>query len=148
MNPAQILEWIPHRPPFLFIDEVLELEADRIVTSAQADPAAPYFQGHYPGNPVMPGVLICECAFQAGALLLARRLGKSATAAGTPVLTRISEAKFRQVVRPGKTLRVEVKLDEELGGAYFMTGRVMVDDRPALRVAFACTLVTEGEAAQ
>jgi 3-hydroxyacyl-[acyl-carrier-protein] dehydratase len=144
MNP-EIARDIPHRPPFLFIDDVVEWTADRMVTQYRADPAAEFFKGHYPGNPVMPGVLICECAFQAGALLLARRMGVEVAAGGTPVLTRINEAKFRHMVRPGDVLAVEVQLDEELGGAYFMTGRVTAGGNSVLRVTFACTLIS-GEA--
>jgi 3-hydroxyacyl-[acyl-carrier-protein] dehydratase len=132
---------IPHRAPFLFIDRVVELSDDRVVTTARADPAAGFFAGHYPGNPVMPGVLICECAFQAGALLVANRIDPATRSAGMPVLTRIKEAKFKQIVRPGQVLSVEVTLDDELDGAYFMTGRVTVEGKLALRVEFACTLV-------
>ena len=140
MNADEVLEWIPHRPPFLYIDEVVELSDDRIVTRVGADPEAPFFQGHYPGNPVMPGVLICECTFQAGALLAVRRLGKQVAAGATPVLTRINEAKFRRIVRPGQILQVEVTLDEVLDDAFFMTGRVTVEGKPVLRVTFVCML--------
>jgi len=139
MSDAVFLDRLPHRPPFLFIDQVLESGADRVVTTKRADPQAEFFAGHYPGNPIMPGVLICECAFQAGALLAVQRAGPEAQAR-LPVLTRIKEAKFRQVVRPGQLLRVEVTLDEELGGAYFMTGRVTVEGALVLRVTFACAL--------
>ncbi|HUU84700.1 MAG TPA: 3-hydroxyacyl-ACP dehydratase FabZ family protein [Phycisphaerae bacterium] len=145
MNESDFLGLIPHRRPFLFIDEVIELSADRIVTAVRADSQADFFTGHYPGNPLMPGVLICECAFQAGALLVAHRLDETARSTAMPVLTRIKEAKFRQIVRPGQTLNVEVVLDDELDGAYFMTGRVSVEGKPALRVEFACTLTAAGE---
>ena len=143
MSDVDFLDLIPHRPPFLFIDRVIELSDDRVVTIKVAQEDAPFFRGHYPGNPVMPGVLICECAFQAGAVLLANRLGAKTAAHGTPVLTRIREAKFKQLVRPGNLLRVEVTLDEELGGAFFMTGRVTVEGTTVLRLTFACTLSHE-----
>ena len=145
MKESEFLGLIPHRRPFLFVDEVVELSADRIVTAVKADPEADFFTGHYPGNPLMPGVLICECAFQAGALLVAHRLDETARSAATPVLTRIKEAKFRQIVRPGQALKVEGVLDDELDGAYFLTGRVSVDGKLALRVEFACTLTAGGE---
>ncbi len=139
MNQEQICALIPHRPPFLYVDRVVELSKDRVLAVKNVDPEAEFFAGHYPGNAVMPGVLICECAFQAGALLLANRLGSSS--AGTPVLTRIKSAKFKHIVRPGTTLNINVSLDEELGGAYFMTGRVTVDGKVVVRVEFACTLI-------
>ncbi|MCP4246058.1 MAG: beta-hydroxyacyl-ACP dehydratase [bacterium] len=133
------LACIPHRAPFLFIDDVAELSLVRAVTTTRVDPHAAFFAGHYPGNPVMPGVLVCECAFQTGALLMARR-AEGQDQASIPVLTRIQEAKFKRVVRPGDLLQIEVQLDEELGEACFMTGRVTVDGKPVLRVTFACAL--------
>ena len=128
---------IPHRPPFLFVDEIVEVNNERIVTTKYADPEADFFRGHYPGRPVMPGVLICECCFQAGALLIAHRLGEFDESKGIPVLTRIQDARFKQIVTPGQTLRIEVTLDEELHGAYFLTGRVTVEEKLAVRVTFA-----------
>ncbi len=130
---------IPHRPPFLFVDEIVELTSDRIVTTKLADPKAEFFRGHYPGSPIMPGVLICECCFQAGALLIAHLAGTYDAARGAPVLTRIQDARFKRIIRPGQTLRVEVTLDDELDGAYFLIGRVSVEGQSVLRVAFACT---------
>ncbi|MCH7812418.1 MAG: beta-hydroxyacyl-ACP dehydratase [Planctomycetes bacterium] len=139
MSDSAVLAGLPHRRPFLFVDRIIEATDDRIVTTTRADPQADFFAGHYPGNPVMPGVLVCECAFQAGALLMARRADKT-TDRRTPVLTRIKEAKFKRIVRPGDLLEVEVQLDEELGQACFMTGRVTVAGKPVLRVTFACAM--------
>ena len=143
MNARSSLAMIPHRPPFLFVDEVIELTPDRIVARTRADPDADYFRGHYPNNPVMPGVLVCESVFQAGAILMMHRVGPEQGARATPVLTRINEAKFKHVVRPGQSLAVEVVFDEELGGAYYMTGRVTVQGRMVLRVTFVCMLTQE-----
>ena len=139
MTEAVSLSAIPHRPPFLFVDRVVDISRDRIVTRTLADPDADFFRGHYPDDPVMPGVLICECCFQAGALLIAHRNGISDTSDRIPVLTRITNARFKRIVRPGQTLHVEVTLDDELDGAHFMTGRVTVDDKPVVRVTFAAT---------
>ena len=129
---------IPHRPPFLFVDEIVEVTNDRIVTTKYADPEADFFRGHYPGHPVMPGVLLCECCFQAGALLIAQRLGGLDPSEGVPVITRIQDARFKRIVLPGQALRIEVTLDEELHGAYFLTGRLTVEGQLAVRVTFAC----------
>ena len=140
-------EFIPHREPFLFIKEVTEVGARRIVTKVEADPAADFFRGHYPGDPLMPGVLLCECCFQAGALLIAWALGPDKASEGIPVLTRISDARFKHIVRPGDTLTVEVTLDDQLEGAYFLTGRVSVNGRHCVRVSFACMLAPREPAA-
>ncbi len=145
MSESITVATIPHRPPFLFVDENVELTSDRIVSTTLADPEADFFRGHYPDEPVMPGVLICECCFQAGALLIAKRFGGFDSSKGVPVLTRIQDARFKRIVRPGETLRVEVSLDDELDRAFFLTGRVTVDGKSVVRVKFACTqAVAEG----
>jgi len=136
---------IPHRPPFLFVDEIVEVSDNRILTRKLADPEADFFKGHYPGNPVMPGVLICESVFQAGALLVAHAFGaeRIGKGGGVPVLARVSDASFKRMIKPGEMLDVEVVLDEELSGVYFLTGRVRVDEQLALRVKFTCALANE-----
>jgi 3-hydroxyacyl-[acyl-carrier-protein] dehydratase len=136
----EVLDSIPHRPPFLFVQRIVEVEPKRIVTESVADPDADFFRGHYPGEPVMPGVLLCETCFQSGALLIAHIVGTEATKKGIPVLTRISDARFKHIVRPRDKLAIEVTLDEELDGAYFLTGRLSANGRHALRVSFACML--------
>ncbi|MCC7291744.1 MAG: beta-hydroxyacyl-ACP dehydratase [Phycisphaerales bacterium] len=163
------LDMLPHRPPFLFVDEVIEFGMDAIQTVFRADPASAWFTGHFPGAPVMPGVLLCECCLQAGAVLMGYRsreirtrsasegipishahetpgasrdavLGATQTAGSTvPVVTRILEAKFKRAVRPGDVLTVVASLDEEMGGAFFMTGKVTVGGETALRCKFAVT---------
>ena len=139
---------IPHRPPFLFVDSVVSVSNDRIETVTRADPDADFFTGHYPGNPVMPGVLVSECVFQAGALLIAHRIGGYDPTAGTPVLTRISDARFKRIVRPGDTMHVTVTLDDEVDNAYYMTGRVTVGDSQVVRIQFACMLASDTQGAQ
>lgn len=134
------LDAIPHRPPFLFVDEIVEVAERRILTKKYVDPASDFFRGHYPDRPVMPGVLICESCFQSGALLIAHTLGAHESWRGVPVLTRITDARFKRIVTPGDTLDIEATLDEELDGAYFMTGRCSVDGKLAVRVVFACML--------
>ncbi len=136
---------IPHRPPFLFVDEIVEVQDRRILTKKYVDPESDFFRGHYPGQPVMPGVLVCESCFQSGALLIAHIIGSDVTSKGIPVLTRINDARFKQIVRPGQTLNVEVTLDEELDGAYFLTGRAKVEGKLAVRVTFVCMLAQREE---
>lgn len=147
MSASIAVDSIPHRPPFLFVDSVLQISNDRIVTEKRIDPEAEFFRGHYPGNPIMPGVLLCECCFQAGALLMAHRQD-AADGKGVPVLTRIKDAKFKRIVRPGDTVRIETMLDDELGGAYFMTARASVKGSLAVRVEFACMLAESEGGAQ
>lgn len=145
MSVPDALAAIPHRPPFLFLDEIVELTADRVLARKRVDPSADFFAGHYPGNPIMPGVLLCECAFQAGAVLMMNSEFKIQNPIDQmPVLTRVREAKFKHVVRPGQVLDIEVTLDEELDGAFFMTGRVSADGKLVVRVEFVCMMTAEG----
>ena len=137
---SALLSLLPHRPPFLFVDEIVEIEAKRIVTKTYVDPAADFFRGHYPGHPVMPGVLLCECCFQAGALLIVHHKGGWNWSDGMPVLARIGEARFKQMVLPGQTIFAEVTLDDELERAYVMSGCVKVDGKVAVLVSFSCML--------
>lgn len=137
MTRAQIEQAIPHRPPMLLVDEVVSQTEDTIVTRRMFHADEYFFQGHYPGQPIVPGVILCEATVQSGAVLLA---GLMAGKAGVPVLTRMNEVKFRRIVRPGETLEMTVKLNEKLGDAYFLTGTAKVDGQTAARLEFACAV--------
>lgn len=135
-----ILDRIPHRPPFLWLDRVLEINETAIRAEKTIDPALPLFQGHYPGYPLMPGVLLCEAVFQAGALLIGELLGGPAAMpeGGMPVLTRIMGAKFKREVRPGDTVEITATLIERMGPAWLLKGSVRVNGKTAVQVEFAC----------
>ena len=126
---------IPHREPFLFVDAIVEEGPDVLRTRWTVPPEADFLRGHYPGKPLVPGVLLCESAFQAGAILCAR----DTEAAGpdvVPVLTRIGEARFKRMVGPGETVECEVRLDQRVGPARYMTAVLTVGSATALRVSF------------
>jgi 3-hydroxyacyl-[acyl-carrier-protein] dehydratase len=135
---------IPHRPPFLWVDSIISFDAETIVTEKYIAPDLDFFKGHYPGHPIMPGVLLCEAVFQTGALFMARILqesGQTLSSGGkTPVLTRIKGAKFKREVKPGDTIRMHVALDENIGNVWFFKGRVLVDNRTAVKVDFGCAI--------
>jgi 3-hydroxyacyl-[acyl-carrier-protein] dehydratase len=137
----EILNAIPHRPPFLFVDRIVELSATKIKTSREVKPDEPVFVGHYPGQPIMPGALICESIFQTGAILLSKMMG--GIGEGVPVLTRINNAKFKSIVRPGTTLDIEAELVERVSNAYYMKGRASVGGKTAVTVEFTVTLAKE-----
>ena len=113
LEAADIMRIIPHRYPFLLIDRVVELEpGKRVVAMKSVTANEPQFTGHFPGRPIMPGVLMVEALAQAGAvavLSLAEYRGKLALFAG------IDECRFRRTVLPGDTLRLEVTLDKLRG---------------------------------
>jgi len=128
-NKEQIKEIIPHRDPFLLINEVESMvEGKEIVAIKHVDPSEYYFEGHFPQEKVMPGVLIIEALAQAGAvaiLSMKQNRGKIAYFGG------IKEAKFRTKVVPGDTLRLEVKIDRLRSNAGTGIGVAMVGDKVA-----------------
>jgi 3-hydroxyacyl-[acyl-carrier-protein] dehydratase len=131
---------IPHREPFLFVDRIVERAPDRLVTEWHVPAQAPFFRGHYPGHPLVPGVLICESAFQAGAILCAGD-ERDAVGQGTvPVLTKIGDARFKRTVGPGETLRCELELVERVGTARYMTARISCEGEAVLRIEFVVAL--------
>lgn len=138
MNKEEIEKLIPHRPPFLWLDEVVELSAEKIHAKKFLAPELEVFKGHYPGQPIFPGVLQCEAAFQAGAVLIASQ--HAVEDGKVPVVTRLNNTKFRNILRPGETLDIEVTLTEKLSNAFFLTAKVSSAGQVATRLEFACAL--------
>jgi 3-hydroxyacyl-[acyl-carrier-protein] dehydratase len=136
---------IPHRDPFLFVDRIVERGEGRLVTEWTVPADADFLRGHYPGRPLVPGVLICESAFQAGAILCAGDERDTTPAGAVPVLTRIGDARFKRMVGPGDTLRCEVTLDERVGPARYLTAKLSCGGKSVLRVQFVVA-VTAAEA--
>ncbi len=135
-----ITDRIPHRAPFLWIDRILELAGRSIRAEKILHADLDLFKGHYPGYPLMPGVLLCEAVFQAGALLISEMLTEREEVNGVPVLTRILGARFKREVRPGDTIEIRAALKEKLGSAWFLKGSVRVNSKVAVQVEFACAL--------
>lgn len=146
---AAIEARLPHRAPFLFLDRAW-LEGDgpgaRLVGEWRVSESADFFRGHYPGNPLVPGVILCEHAFQAAAVLLCERGASFGAARDVPVLARIEKAKFRRIVRPGETLRTRVELVETVGPASYLEAKAAVGDELALEVRCVLTRAARSEA--
>ena len=143
MATDEILQAIPHRPPFLFVDEVVEQSVDSLTAKKHVDASEAFFEGHYPGNPIMPGVLISEAVFQTGAILLTRLLAEEPEGDSdmVPVLTKIVDARFRSIVRPGDDLYITVKLKEKAGRFIFMAGGVKNGEgKRVMNVTFSVAL--------
>jgi 3-hydroxyacyl-[acyl-carrier-protein] dehydratase len=129
---------IPHREPFLLLDEIVEQTDDRIVCRKKFTGREFWYAGHYPDYPLTPGVLLCEAAMQAGAVLLSNRMGNSVD--GVPVVSRMNNVKFKNMVRPGDTVLLDVTLTEQMAGVYFLDAKVILGDKPAVTFDFACKL--------
>jgi len=138
--PPPVTELIPHRPPFLFVDEIISETADALVARRTWRADEDFYRGHYPGAPITPGVLLCESVFQAGGLLLARQAQAAGAkpGEGVPLLAKISDVRFRNPVYPGDTVLIEVKKKEAMGGFTMMNGAVKkADGTRVLTVDFA-----------
>jgi 3-hydroxyacyl-[acyl-carrier-protein] dehydratase len=135
MFPA-VTDLIPHRAPFLFVDEILAAGPDTLTARRAWRAEEAFYAGHYPGAPITPGVILCECVVQTGALLVALgQVGKGA-AAGTPILAKISDVRFRQSVFPGDTTTMEVRLKEWIAGFGLMSGVMKRGDHRVLNIDF------------
>lgn len=139
----QIQQLIPHRPPFLWIDRVLDVNETEITAEKYLAPENPVFVGHYPDFPIFPGVLQCEMAMQAGAILIAKSYGSES--GSVPVATRINNVKFKNLIRPGVTVSISAKLTEKLANAYFLTGKISVDGKTTATLDFACAAAKPNE---
>ena len=142
----EIYQRIPHRPPFLWIDRITALDEKSVQAEKHIAADLDLFRGHYPDCPLMPGVLLCEAVFQAGAILMAENLARGkqqdtevVDVRTIPVLTRIYNAKFKRQVQPGDTIHIQVGVHEIIGPAWLLKGKVSVNGKVALRVEFGCT---------
>jgi 3-hydroxyacyl-[acyl-carrier-protein] dehydratase len=140
MSLEQIYAAIPHRPPFLLVDEIVSQDENRIVCRKTFEPAEYFYQGHYPHFPITPGVLLCEACMQAGAILLSRHVARES--AGVPVATRMNEVRFKRMVKPCETIEIEAELTERLGDAFYLKGRVRCEGKLCVSLEFACTMAT------
>ena len=130
LNTQQIMEIIPHRPPFLLIDTIEELEPGVRATGRKCVSFnEPYFKGHFPGNPVMPGVLIIEALAQAGAVAI---LSEPEFKGKTAYFGAINSARFKRMVVPGDVLRLELEIIRRKGPVGIGAARAYVDDETAV----------------
>ncbi|GHT41112.1 beta-hydroxyacyl-ACP dehydratase [Planctomycetales bacterium] len=131
---------IPHREPFLFIDEVVSCDDEKIVCKKTFTGEEFFFKGHYPGFPVVPGVLQCEAALQAGAILLTRIFEDDKIGNRLPVVAKLGEIRFKQMIQPGDTIFLEVKYKNKMSSVYFLHAKVLKDGKTAVQFDFACAL--------
>lgn len=141
MSLTEIHAAIPHREPFLLVDEIVERSPARIVCRKTFRIDEYFYAGHYPQFPLTPGVLLCEAAMQAGAILLSQFV----TGDGVPVATRMNDVRFKRMVRPGETVELDVELKERLADAFFLQAKVTCEGKLAVRFEFACTLAKPAE---
>jgi len=137
MNQEEIKQIIPHREPFILVDEVESMEGDTIVCYKNVTGEEDFFRGHFPNYPVMPGVLIVEALAQAGAISI---LSKEAFRGKIAFFGGIDKVRFKRQVVPGERLRLEVTLTRMRGNVGFATGKATVGDELAVSADIICVI--------
>src|SRR6218665_2728058 len=141
MDIYEILKKLPHRYPILLVDRVLEIEkGKRIRALKNVSISEPYFVGHFPHRPVMPGVLMIEALAQAATLLALDSMDAQLDDSTVVYFAGIDNARFKRPVEPGDQLFLDVTLDRAKAGIYKFTGRVMVGEALAAEAQLMCTM--------
>ena len=137
----EILRRIPHRPPFLLIDRAEDYRPNRSIVGIKSVTInEPYFVGHFPGRPVMPGVLIIEALAQTGGVLMSKSMDVDVENKGIMFIS-VDNCRFRNPVKPGDVLRMPVEVLRARGGVFKFRGRGLVGDKVAAEAEFAAMLI-------
>jgi 3-hydroxyacyl-[acyl-carrier-protein] dehydratase len=141
---AEVMRRIPHRYPFLLIDRAEDYRAHQSIVGIKSVTInEPFFAGHFPAYPVMPGVLIVEAIAQTGAVLMSKSLDANVTGK-TIALFSLDNCRFRSPVRPGDVLRMPVEVLRARGDVFKFRGKAMVGERVAAEAEFAAMVVEHG----
>ncbi|HXS95252.1 MAG TPA: 3-hydroxyacyl-ACP dehydratase FabZ [Candidatus Limnocylindrales bacterium] len=139
----EIREILPHRYPFLLVDRIVEMEPDRVVGIKNVTANEPFFQGHFPDFPVMPGVLIIEAMAQAAGVLVLKSMEDRHNK--LVLLVAVENARFRRPVVPGDCLRMEMKVIKRKASVAKMAGVATVDGNVVAEVEVMCKLADREE---
>ena len=121
-----VKDYIPHREPFLFVENIVEIDDEHIVTELTVREDFDFFRGHYPGSPIMPGVLMCEAVFQtAGIFMSAKYSSDESERSKMPILSKIGQARFKRMITPGEKIRIEAVPVEIHGVFHVMKGKIL-----------------------
>jgi 3-hydroxyacyl-[acyl-carrier-protein] dehydratase len=134
----EIRDILPHRYPFLLVDRIIEMDTERVVGIKNVTANEPFFEGHFPGFPVMPGVLIVEAMAQAAGVLVLKNIPDRHNK--LVLLVAIENARFRRPVVPGDTLRLEMKIIKRKASVAKMSGVATVDGLVVAEVEVMCKL--------
>lgn len=141
MEIEEVMQYLPHRYPFLLIDRVVEMELGKSITAIKnVTINEPFFPGHFPGAPVMPGVLILEALAQAAGILSFKTKGYTPEQIGVIYFAGIDGARFKKPVKPGDQLVLKAEIVREMRGIWKYTGRAEVDGVLAAEAELMATL--------
>lgn len=138
-----VKEILPHREPFLFIDEIVDLTDESVVAKRTVRAEEPQFEGHYPHKPIMPGVLLCEAVLQAGAYLMAVKTGLDANMKGAPVVTRLNKVRFKRMIKPGDELEIFANHKLTKMGAHMCEGLIRCEGKVVCTLDFTVMLADD-----
>jgi len=142
MNIKDIQNLLPHRYPFLMVDRIVEIEPEkRAVGIKNVTINEEFFQGHFPGNPIMPGVLIIEALAQVAGILAFQ---SGASGGKSVYFLSIEKAKFRRPVVPGDQLRLEVSVLQFRGNVWKFAGNALIEDKIAAEAEFTAMVTDRG----
>jgi beta-hydroxyacyl-ACP dehydratase FabZ len=144
MGIDKIMQYLPHRYPMLLVDRVMECDSEKktIVAVKAVTVNEPFFVGHFPGLPIFPGVMELEAMAQTGGILLKVIAGDPE---GTPYFMSIDKAKFRRIVKPGDTLRMEVAITSLRSRTARFAGQILVDGNVVCEAEMMCMLAPKGK---
>ncbi|HAA91621.1 MAG TPA: 3-hydroxyacyl-[acyl-carrier-protein] dehydratase FabZ [Rhodospirillaceae bacterium] len=139
----EIMDLLPHRYPFLLIDKIIDVIGDERATGIKCvSVSEPFFQGHFPEQPIMPGVLIIEAMAQTAAAIVVRQLPEAEGQRGVYFMT-IENARFRRPVGPGDTLHLQVKKIRQRGKVWKFSGDALVDGQVAAEATYTAMIVED-----
>ncbi|MDY0039087.1 MAG: 3-hydroxyacyl-ACP dehydratase FabZ [Desulforhabdus sp.] len=134
----EIMRVLPHRYPFLMVDRIIELTPEKVIGVKNVSINEPFFQGHFPGNPVMPGVMIVEALAQAGGILAFSLLSEPKN--NSVYLMGLDKVRFRKPVRPGDQLILKLAVLKQRGAIFKMKGEALVGDQLVAEAELMATI--------
>lgn len=124
----------------LLLDEIVVRTENQITCRKTFRPDEFFFQGHYPDYPLVPGVILCEAAMQAGAVLVRKVTEATGMGDAVPIAGRLNDVKFKKMIRPGDTIEIEASLDDRVSDAYFLSGKITHGGKAACTLNFVVKL--------
>ncbi len=140
MNREDIMKIIPHREPMLLIDEVFLEEEGKAVGYYHVKGDEFFLQGHFPGNPIVPGVIQCEMMAQSACVMFKDKMEKEGT---LPLYTGLNKVRFKGIIKPGDTIKIETKLIRESHPMYLLSGKLSVDGKLCMSGEFSFVIMEE-----
>jgi len=146
LDKEQIMQFLPQRPPFLFIDKVIELIPEKFLVALRyIDPSEAFFAGHFPGRPIMPGVLIVEALAQAAGVLAYKSSKENNHSSDLYLFAGIDNTRFKRIVLPGDELRLEIEVLKARSNIWKVQGTATVDGEVACRAELMSAKVRQEE---